>query len=391
MMLIPIAYLVAAKFYGERLSAKPLLWVAQASAGVMLVSSLASAFEAFGSGPDVRTLHLSLALFFAEAAVFYGLATYFRRQPWCVYLSIFMASAAFWQVLAYFALGTQAYILMFAVIGLGMLVASRMSLLEQTAAASLAEALFQSANAVLSLAFISSVFYGLSRIASEEMSSASAGIDWTFVGYCLVMPGISMLAVLVTQHPTGRRWYTVTTIGQAVVLLLAINKLIELNPWQQLELFAVLAGILLSCVGHHGWYKEQDQQSDLVSMSLLFGSVLASGPLAIATWIDRGHNVFYPWNEFGFLFISVALLATGILFQLKSTTVVGSGMTALYFLTLLIFIPWSRLNAVALAITIGGGTIFGCGLILAFFRDRLLALPERIKQREGVFRVFNWR
>ena len=391
MMLIPIAYLVAAKFYGERLSAKPLLWVAQASAGVMLVSSLASAFEAFGSGPDVRTLHLSLALFFAEAAVFYGLATYFRRQPWCVYLSSFMASAAFWQVLAYFALGTQAYILMFAVIGLGMLVASRMSLLEQTAAASLAEALFQSANAVLSLAFISSVFYGLSRIASEEMSSASAGIDWTFVGYCLVMPGISMLAVLVTQHPTGRRWYTVTTIGQAVVLLLAIHKLIELNPWQQLELFAVLAGILLSGVGHHGWYKEQDQQSDLVSMSLLFGSVLASGPLAIATWIDRGHNVFYPWNEFGFLFISVALLATGILFQLKSTTVVGSGMTALYFLTLLIFIPWSRLNAVALAITIGGGTIFGCGLILAFFRDRLLALPERIKQREGVFRVFNWR
>jgi len=63
----------------------------------------------------------------------------------------------------------------------------------------------------------------------------------------------------------------------------------------------------------------------------------------------------------------------------------------LYFLTLLIFIPWSRLNAVALAITIGGGTIFGFGLILAFFRDRLLALPERIKQREGVFRVFNWR
>ncbi len=393
MMLIPIAYLVAAKFYGERSPANPLLWVAHASAGVMLVSSLASAFEAFGSGPDDRTLHLSLALFFAEAAVFYGLATYFRRQPWCVYLSSFMASAAFWQVLAYFALGTQAYILVFAVIGLGMLVAYRMSLLEQTAAAPLAEALFQSANAVLSLAFISSVFYGLSRIASEEMSAASvdAGIDWTFAGYCLVMLGISMLAILVTQHPTGRRWYIVTTIGQAVVLLLAIHKLIELNPWQQLELFAVLAGLLLLGVGHYGWYKEQDQQSDLVSMSLLFGSILASVPLAIATWIDRGHNVFNPWNEFGFLFISVALLATGILFQLKSTTMVGSAMTALYFITLLLFIPWGRLNAVALAITIGGGTIFGFGLILAFFRDRLLALPERIKQREGVFRVFNWR
>ncbi len=392
MMLIPIAYLVAAKFYGEQASAKPLLWVAHTAAGVMLISSLASAFEAFSDGSDNQTLHLSLALFFAEASVFYGLATWFRRQPWCIYMSSFMASAAFWQVLAWFALGTQAYILVFAVIGLGMLLAYRLSLLEQTAAAPLAEALFQSANAVLSLSFISSVLYGLSRIASEEMSGGGEGvIHWEFAGFCLVMLGISALAILITQHPAGRRWYVVTTVGQAVVLLLAVHKLIDLNPWQQMELLAVMIGILLLGIGHYGWYREQDQQSDLVSTSLLFGAILASVPLAIATWIDRGHNVFYPVNEFGFLFISVALLATGILFQLKSTTMVGGTMTALYFATLLLFIPWGRLNAVALAITIGGGFIFGSGLILAFFRDRLLTLPERIKQREGVFRIFNWR
>lgn len=393
MMLIPIAYLIAAKLYGEHSPAKPLLRVAHASAGVMLISSLASAFEAFGGGTDKQILHLSLALFFAEAAAFYGIATYFRRQPWCVYLSSFMASAAFWQVLAYFALGTQAYILVFAVVGLGMLMAYRMSLLEQTVAAPLAEALFQSANAVLSLAFISAVFYGLSRIVGEEMSTGGGKdvIHWTFAGYCLVMLGISMLAILITQHPAGRRWYVVTTVGQAVVLLLAVHKLIELNPWQQVELFAVLIGLISLGIGHYGWYKEQDQHSDLVSMSLLFGAILASMPLAIATWIDRGQNVFYPLNEFGFLFISVALLATGILFQLKSTTMIGSTMTSLYFVTLLLFVPWGRLNAVALAITIGGGTIFGFGLVLAFFRDRLLTLPERIKQREGVFRVFNWR
>jgi hypothetical protein len=392
MMLIPIAYLVAARLYGERSSAQPLAWVAHTAASVMLISSLASAFEAFSDGSENQTLHLSLALFFAEASVFYGLATYFRRQPWCIYLSSFMASAAFWQVLAYFALGTQAYILVFAVIGLGMLLAYRLSLLEQTAAAPLAEALFQSANAVLSLSFISSVFYGLSRIASEEMSSSGeVVIHWEFAGFCMVILGISALAILITQHPAGRRWYVVTTVGQAVVLLLAVHKLIDLNAWQQLELLAVTIGLLLLGIGHYGWYREQDHQSDLVSMSLLFGAILASVPLAIATWMDRGHNVFYPVNEFGFLFISVALLATGILFQLKSTTMVGGVMTSLYFATLLLFIPWGRLNAVALAITIGGGFIFGSGLILAFFRDRLLTLPERIKQREGLFRIFNWR
>ena len=138
-----------------------------------------------------------------------------------------------------------------------------------------------------------------------------------------------------TQKSTGRRWYVVTTVGQAIVLLLAAHKLIDLNPWQQIELFAVLIGLILLGIGHYGWYREQDQQSDLVSMSLLFVAILASVPLAIAAWIDRGHNVFYSVNEFGFLFISVALLATGILFQLKSTTMVGSAMTFLYFATLM--------------------------------------------------------
>ena len=153
----------------------------------------------------------------------------------------------------------------------------------------------------------------------------------------------------------------------------------------------MLTGLILLTVGHLGWYREQDRQSDVVSMSLLFGAVLASVPLAIATWIDRGNNVFYPVNEFGFLFVSVALLATGVLFQLKSTTIVGSAMTVLYFLTLVMFVPFGQMNSIALAITIGGGVIFGSGLILAFFRDRLLTLPDRIHRREGIFRVFSWR
>jgi len=124
---------------------------------------------------------------------------------------------------------------------------------------------------------------------------------------------------------------------------------------------------------------------------LLFGSLLASVPLAIATWIDRGHDKFLIANELGFLFVSVLLLATGMMFQLKATTLVGSTMTSLYFVTLLLLVPWRELNTVATAITIGGGVIFGSGLLLAFYRDRLLSLPDRIKQHEGVFRFLNWR
>lgn len=58
---------------------------------------------------------------------------------------------------------------------------------------------------------------------------------------------------------------------------------------------------------------------------------------------------------------------------------------------LLVFVPWSRLNAVAIIITSGGAMIFGTGLLLSLFRDRLLALPDRIQRREGLFQVLGWR
>ncbi|HLQ44033.1 MAG TPA: hypothetical protein VK137_04830, partial [Planctomycetaceae bacterium] len=96
-------------------------------------------------------------------------------------------------------------------------------------------------------------------------------------------------------------------------------------------------------------------------------------------------------NEAGFLFVSVFLLGSGLVFQLKSTTLVGSISTALYFITLLLLVEWSHVNTIAKLITFGGGTLFSVGLVLAFFRDRLLTLPDRIKNREGVFKVLNWR
>ena len=40
---------------------------------------------------------------------------------------------------------------------------------------------------------------------------------------------------------------------------------------------------------------------------------------------------------------------------------------------------------------IGGSVIFGLGVALSVYRDRLLTLPERIKERQGVFRVLTWR
>ncbi len=390
MMLLPLGWLVASGLYGTRPAGQPLWLVAQTAAVVMLISSLATGFQGFFSKETASSIHLSLVLFFVEAAVFYAVSYWMRHNHRSVYAASLMSCAAFWQLLAWCGFGTQAYLLSFGGAGLIMLLIYRLGLLENTSARALTEILYLSAMAALSLAFVSSVFYGLNQLVASTMQSDKA-VDWGFVGFITAMLVMSISAILLSAQSSSRNWFIVTSVGQAIVLALALHKLINLSPWQQTELFSVVIGLLLLISGYLGWYREQESESSFVSLSLFVGSLLVTVPLAIATWIDRGHDIFRPLNEFGFLFASLALLTLGIMSQLKSTTLVGAGMTVLYFVTLLIFVPWSRLNAVALAITIGGGLLFGTGLGLAFFRDRLLTLPERIRKREGIYRVFNWR
>lgn len=391
MMLIPIAYLVASKLYGTREPADPLSWVAHTATVVMLISSLASAFYGFTRLDKSTTLNLALAGFFAEAALFYGLATAFQRKPFCVHMTTLMASGSLWQMLLYFGVtNANVYLLTFAGLGLALLLAYRFSVLEQTAAAPLTEAAFQAANSLLSLAFVSAAFKGLANLGSDAFSHSNK-VDLGFVGFSLTMLVTAAMAVVIVKVAGWRRWYVVQVVAQLGLTLLALQKLINLSGWQQVELFSVIVGLLLLGVGHLGWYREQDRESDLVSTSLFFGSLLAVVPLAIATLIDRWNNHFLIANEAGFFIITVLLMGSGLVFRLKSTTLVGTLGTIVYFLALALFIKFGGLNTVAKIITIGGGTLFGTGLILAFFRDRLLTLPERFKNREGLFKVLTWR
>jgi hypothetical protein len=391
LMVFPILYLVAAQLSRGHTAERPLVWVSHAATGVMLVSSLATAFEGFTHIVEGRPLNLALAGFFAEAALFYGLATAWRKQVATIHLCAAMACAAVWQLLTYAGVQGEYYTLTFAVVGLALLIAYRFAVLERYAAGKLADAAFQSANTLLSLSFVGAALMGLSRLASRD-------VQWEFVGLCSALTLMSLLAAGLVRHPDWRRWYLVTTIGLGLLTFLAVQVLSRLSPWQKLEIFCVAVGLVLLAVGHLGWYREQDRQSDVVDLSLLLGSLLAGVPLAIAAISDRyyrGFEGFYILNEIGFLAVAVLLLATGVVFQLKSTTLVGAALTALYFVTLLVLVPWSRLaeriNYVAISIIVGGGVIFGTGLLLSVYRERLMALPEKIQRREGIFRVLSWR
>ncbi len=383
LMLLPIVYLVAARWSRGRPEAPALAWVSHAATVVMLVSSLASAVEGF-TLVQQQPLNLVLTLFYAEATVFYILATIFQGQGWTIHLGAATACAAVWQVLTYLGVSAEFYTLTFALVGLGLLVVYRTALMERFAKGSLADPAFRAANTLLSFSFVAAVFLGLSRLATDR-------IQWGNVGLLAALTLISLLALALVTHEAWRRWYVVTAIGQAALAFLGVTVLSELSPWQKLEIFSVSVGLLLLLAGHVGWYREQERPRDLVTLSLFLGSLLVGVPLAVATMIDRSGDHFIFLNELGFLIASVMLVTTGFLFQLKSTTLTGAVLTCLYFMTLLIFVPWSRLNYVAVFIMAGGGMLFVFGLLLSVYRDRLLALPEHIKQRQGLFRVLGWR
>jgi hypothetical protein len=108
--------------------------------------------------------------------------------------------------------------------------------------------------------------------------------------------------------------------------------------------------------------------------------------------LHRCAQEFSVLNELGLFVISVVLLATGVMFRLRSTTLLGAVLAAVYLVGLVffLFIP-ERLQTAGLGIALGGVVIFVLGLLLSMYRDRLATLPDKIKRREGIFRVLTWR
>jgi hypothetical protein len=157
----------------------------------------------------------------------------------------------------------------------------------------------------------------------------------------------------------------------------------------------VVIGLLLLLAGHIGWYREQEGQNDLVTLSLFFGSFLVAVPLTVAVvWCRavRSDDLFHTINEVGALAAGLVLLAVGFICQVKSTTLAGAVSMILYVVSLLLYVRLpEQLQTTAVYMMVGGGLFFAVGLLLSLYRDRLLSLPDRIKRREGVFRVLTWR
>ena len=390
-IIVPILYIIAARLYRGHAHEKPLVWVAHSATGVMIAAVLAATLHLTPEHvvePEAgKSLNLLLAAFFAEAAVFYALAAAFRKQGFNIYLGTAMACGAVWQLLQYWQVAAEYYTLTFALLGLILLVCYRLALLEWTG---LAHAAFQCANALMSLSFVAAALITLSRLATRSFD-----IHWSLVFLLLGLVGLSLLAAWLVRDAAWRRWYIVMAITEAGLTFIALHFLSTLTLWEKLEIFSVVAGIAFLVIGHVGWHRERDEhQSDLVSFSLLFGSLLLGLPLLIAVLVHRCQPIphFSTLNELGLLAAGIILLTTGFVLQLRATTITGAGLLLGYLLSLVFYINMlQNVQTAAIWLTIGGAVIFGSGILLSIYRDRLLTLPEKVLRREGIFRVLSWR
>jgi len=181
LMLIPLAYLVASRLWRGHSPEWPLYWVAQAATAVILVHVLAASqetLESLARPVQGQTANLLLGLVFAEAAVFYTLATIFRRRSVNVYFATAAACGALWQLLGYFDVPGAYHTMLYAVLGVGLLAVSRRLGLEQipvyrsTGEQALATRgtglpAFQTGNAVVSVALLAAFLQGLTRLATH--------------------------------------------------------------------------------------------------------------------------------------------------------------------------------------------------------------------------------
>jgi hypothetical protein len=403
LMLIPIAYIIAARLYRGHTPEEPLVWVAHASTVLMLVCSLYAALRITAQVVEPitgSTQNLLYALFCAEAAIFYSLAASFRKETWNVYLATMLFCGALWQLLVYWHTPTEYYTVIFALAGTVLLVVYRFAVLENTAWSGLATAAFQSANGLLSLGFLSGALLTLSRLAmtENELQQLAGGGAWQgpihTLMFTLVLLGLlGLAACLLVRHPGWRRFYFVLAIVDALLIFACIHKLSLLSPWEKLEIFSLVLGAILVAIGLVGWYRETERESDMVSFSLVVGCLLASVPLIIAVIAHRANQHISPLNEFGLVLSGVVLLGTGIMCRLRANTLIGGCALGAYVLIVLVDLHRFLNESVIVGIylTAGGGLLFATGLFLSLYRDRLLTLPDRIKRREGIFKVLSWR
>lgn len=372
-MLVPAAVAVGAEFLRHSKWRLPLVRAAEVSGGVagLMLAPYA------GLDPSGFTLVATLTL-----AGVYLVAGRADRQ-YAGVLALLLVLAAGFQATVLYDLGAKLPLMLMGVASVGMLVVNRFSRSER-------------------LAVSGQVGLYLSAIAGGLLAGSRVLAGEADVPLLLMVAGQAALtgtAVLVSRPGAGRPALIGLGVGQVLVAGLVMNAVSTLTFGQRIEVFSTVVGVGLVVAGLVGWRREAVEadapRDQLTDTNLWIGSLLATVPLTLGLVAVRwsgGEPAWVALHEIGVLAIGLALVGVGSLCRLRATTLAGGGAIAVYLVSLvtLLHIP-DQLQSVAVYLIVGGATLFGGAVLLSVYRDRLLAIPGRMRDGEGVFAVLKWR
>lgn len=388
-MLVPIAFAGVSLVSRSEVRGRAWARAAELAACLLLLTGLATAL---GLVPIVAVVshHLWLGLLFAAATVCFGLASVRSQRALSPVMSAVSLCVSVWQMLLWLQFPHYAPIVAATTVGVVALVVAR--LLE--AMSPLGEKRLKNCY------YFGWVGIGLGGVAALLLTLARVLVseaDSSLLGLMAVQLAAALLAALLTRQADWRRSFLVLAGSELLLSMLVINALSPFTFLQKGELFVTCGGLVMLALGYLGWFRESERRSELVSFNLALGSILSSMPLLLGLLFQRFWGAGHGWgwimlHEVGVLAIGLGLLGAGLVCRIRSSTLLGSGTLAVYVVSLLglLRLP-AQLQSTAVYMMVGGGAFFLVAVLLSVYRDRLLALPDKMREGEGVFQVLKWR
>lgn len=286
---------------------------------------------------------------------------------------------------------TNGYAIVIAImlVGLALVIAARM-MAKANSKFEAQQTVHHAGNGLVCVAAIGASLFALTAL-------AAGGAAFSHLALVLIQLVSLGIATTCTKDIGWRRGFLVsaiTIVGTAIALVINLS---TLTIFQRVEIFSIAVGIFMVALGYIGWSRESKGfKSDAVSFNLIVGSWVLVAPFVVGIIGDRmAESTVDAWryiHEIGGLTVALALLGSGILCRVRSTTISGGTLLSVFVasVVLLINIP-DQLQQTSVLMMIGGGLFFATSILLSVYRENLMKLPEKIRSGKGVFQILKWR
>ena len=204
----------------------------------------------------------------------------------------------------------------------------------------------------------------------------------------LVLFACTATVTLLTKDHTWRTTFRALIVAIAGSTLCILDGWLQFDGWHRLEIVCILGGAFLIALGHVAWYRENENDRDeTATVSLMTGSILVVLPLAVGLLFHRligSENIAWQqFHEIGSIACGLLLLGSGLLCRLRSTTLAGGSLLAIYLASLIVLIRLpSQLQNISVCMMVGGGAFFAIAFLMSIYRDRLVSLPSADSERQ---------